>query len=105
MHTCFTAPVRLVILAIAALAVAAQPSRAEAPFPTRPIKIVVPVAAGGAPVAMTAPGVPRTSGATDNVELRAEHAGRLVRGRASASEESGHLAVARRGSRLTRSGL
>lgn len=40
---------RLVGFAIAALAVAAQPSRADDGFPNRPIKIVVPVAAGGAP--------------------------------------------------------
>jgi len=40
---------RLAALAIAALAAAAQPSRANDVFPSRPIRIVVPVAAGGAP--------------------------------------------------------
>jgi tripartite-type tricarboxylate transporter receptor subunit TctC len=40
---------RLAALVLAALATAAQPSRANEAFPSRPIKIVVPVAAGGAP--------------------------------------------------------
>lgn len=39
----------LASLAIAALAAMAQPARANDVFPTRPIKIVVPVAPGGAP--------------------------------------------------------
>src|SRR5690348_12852239 len=42
-----TAP--LAALAIAALAATAQPNHADEVFPNRPIKIVVPVAAGGAP--------------------------------------------------------
>jgi tripartite-type tricarboxylate transporter receptor subunit TctC len=40
---------RLAGLVLAALATAAQPSGANEVFPSRPIKIVVPVAAGGAP--------------------------------------------------------
>jgi tripartite-type tricarboxylate transporter receptor subunit TctC len=40
---------RLVGVAIAALAAIAQQSRANDVFPSRPVKIVVPVAAGGAP--------------------------------------------------------
>jgi len=39
----------LLALAVAALAAAAQPSGASDFFPSRPVKIVVPVAAGGAP--------------------------------------------------------
>ena len=40
---------RLAVLAIAALAATAQQNHAAEVFPSRPIKIVVPVAAGGAP--------------------------------------------------------
>jgi tripartite-type tricarboxylate transporter receptor subunit TctC len=40
---------RVAALAIAALAATAEPNHADEGFPSRPIKIVVPVAAGGAP--------------------------------------------------------